>query len=110
MSLDVRLVDPTSTYKSVLYEWNITHNLSAMAKECYIYECLWRPDETNINKARDLIIPLQNWLKALQKNPSKYKKFDAENKRWTYEGLVWFVSEYLDACNKYPEAKIWVRR
>ena len=44
MSLDIDLIDPTSTYKThALFETNITHNLGKMASKAGIYEALWRP-------------------------------------------------------------------
>jgi hypothetical protein len=36
----------------------------------------------------------------------EYKKHTPENGWGSYEGLVTFVEKYLDACYKYPDAKV----
>ena len=48
-------LDEESDY---VYSANITHNLTKMADEAGIYECLWRPEEIGITKAGQLIEPL----------------------------------------------------
>jgi hypothetical protein len=107
MSLDVYLevVRPT-----VIYNANITHNLNRMAKEAGIYEVLWRPEEVGIVKASELIAPLQEGLARLKANPEHFKTFNPENGWGTYEGLVAFVEEYLNACGMNPDAAVRVWR
>src|SRR5260221_6791232 len=41
-----------------VYWANITHNLGLMARECGLYEPLWRPVENGITHARQLVEPL----------------------------------------------------
>lgn len=93
-----------------VYSANITHNLNTMAGEAGIYEHLWRPDEINITKAKELIEPLREGLHKLKSEPEKYKAFNPSNGWGSYEGLVRFVSNYLDACYENPEADVSVRR
>jgi hypothetical protein len=95
---------------NVVYEDNITHNLGAMAKEAGIYEHLWRPEEINITKASELIDPLREGLHRLKLEPERFKAFNPSNGWGSYETLVAFVSDYLDACYKYPEATVEVDR
>ena len=91
-----------------VYWANITHNLVKMADKAGIYAYLWRPDEWDITHAKQLIEPLTLGLSNLHAQPEYFKQFNPENGWGTYEGLVDFVEEYLDACKKYPDAKVSV--
>lgn len=93
---------------NILYESNITHNLIDMAYEAKIYEVLWKPEEVGITVARDLIDPLQEGLHRLKSDPEKYKEFNPENGWGSYETLVEFVENLLNACCRYPNAIIEV--
>ena len=93
-----------------VYSANITHNLGKMAGEAGIYEHLWRPDEIKITKAKELIEPLRQGLHNLKSEPERYKKFNPENGWGSYDGLVKFVENYLNACYEYPDADVEVSR
>lgn len=93
-----------------VYSANITHNLNTMAGEAGIYELLWRPDEIQITKAKELIDPLREGLHKLKSEPEKYKKFNPENGWGSYDVLVKFVENYLNACYEYPDADVEVSR
>ncbi len=93
-----------------LYWANITHNLGKMADEAGIYNCLWRPDENDIERASQLTEPLEKGLNQLKNDPAYFKQFSPENGWGNYELLVAFVVSYLDACKKYPTAKVRVSR
>lgn len=93
-----------------VYSANITHNLNIMADKAGIYNHLWRPDEINIIKAKELIEPLRQGLHELKSEPEKYEKFNPENKWGSYDGLVKFVEKYLNACYEYPDADVRVSR
>lgn len=103
-------VSETVYEDDTLYRDNITHNLSIMANEAGIYKELWRPEELGITIASELIEPLRQGLHRLRLEPDKYKAFNPYNGWGTYEQLVTFVSNYLDACYKYLNAKIEVSR
>ncbi len=107
MSLDIYLnaIRPTCVYSS-----NITHNLGEMADKAGIYEYLWRPDELGINRANELIAPLQEGLKNLKEKPDYFKQFNANNGWGVYENLVGFVEEYLANCIENPDAEVEVSR
>ena len=115
MSLDVTL---KKMQMSSVFDANITHNLGLMAskvkigkvKKATLYYYLWRPDEIEITKARQLIEPLQIGLNLLLKSPKKYQKFNPSNGWGDYDGLVSFVIKYLAACKQFPNAKIEVDR
>lgn len=121
MSLDVHL-DPPSKCSNCgheipgaaeadsLYSANITHNLNAMAGQAGIYKELWRPDEIGVTHARQLIEPLRAGLARLEAEPDRLKAFDDPAGWGTYEQFVPWVRRYLEACEKYPEADVRVRR
>ncbi len=100
-----------SQYDSgVVYSANITHNLGEMATEAGIYEYLWRPDEFHIVTAEQLIEPLEEGLKTLKDNPSRFKMLNPSNGWGSYDVLVGFVKGYLAACEQYPGAVVSVSR
>jgi hypothetical protein len=103
----IALPDEQDNY---VYSANITHNLNKMAHEVGIYKHLWRPDEIGINKASQLIAPLQNGLEFLRAEPERFREYNPSNGWGTYEGLIEFVQEYLAACEQYPDAEVSVIR
>jgi hypothetical protein len=98
------------SFREELFEATITHNLNEMAEEAGIYQYLWRPEELNVTRAAQLIDPLLKGLGNLKSNPDHYKEFNPKNGWGTYEILVEFVSNYLDACMEHPEALVEVSR
>lgn len=107
MSLDVYL---SEVKRTIVFDANITHNLGEMATKAGIYKHLWRPEELHIETASELIEPLQKGLDLLLSEPDKFKKFNPENGWGSYDGLVKFVSKYIEACKKNPDAEISVSR
>lgn len=110
MSLDVSLIDPTSTYDSELYTSNITHNLGEMADKAGIYKALWRPEEINCEFAKDIIEIIEKGLEDLKNRPDYFRQFDSPNGWGIYDHFLPFVEEYLDALKTYPEARVRVSR
>jgi hypothetical protein len=106
MSLDFYLEYEIDDNYITVFDNNITHNLNEMANKAGIYFALWRPKEKGYEKASDIIEILEKGLSDLVAIPSYFKKFDAENGWGTYEHFVPFVRECLEACKKYPNAKI----
>ena len=100
-----------------------------MADKAGLYEALWRPhrliDGYNIPekdhnaehefedkqeiRAKDIIPYIKEGLSKLRDNPNKFKKFNPENGWGSYEGLLNFTQNYLDACEENPESivKVW---
>lgn len=120
MSLDIRLMnkmwisyDAGATFsedEECAYDTNITHNLGKMAGEAGIYKALWRPEELGAKYAKDIIETLEKGLIDLKARPEHFKKFNSPNGWGTYKHFVPFVSNYLQACKKYPQAIINVSR
>ena len=107
MSLDVYL----SVVQLVdVFEANITHNLNSMAAAADIYEALWRPEEIGISRAFQLIGPLRAGLDRLRSDPGKFREHNPNNGWGNYEGLVKFVSNYLEACRANPHARVRASR
>ena len=95
---------------TTVFHRNITHNLGSMANAAGIYKALWRPEEINATRAKQLIEPLETGLQTLRLEPDKFKELNPPNGWGTYEGLVSFIESYLGACKKFPEATIYVSR
>jgi hypothetical protein len=107
MSLDFSLV---KTMPTVVFDANITHNLTQMASEAGIYDCLWRPDEHNMQKAHQIIAPLSDGLARMLANPDKYRQLNPPNGWGNYEGLVEYAKKVLCACIENPDADVEVSR
>lgn len=120
MSLDVYLTkkaylsyDKGTTYteqEEQVYCANITHNLGEMADKAGIYKALWRPEEINAEKAKDIVDIVEVGLTDLKNRPEYFKKFNSPNGWGMYEHFVPFVEEYLKALKENPEASIEVSR
>ena len=95
---------------NVIYSRNITHNLGKMADAAGVYEALWRPDEHGLVKAGQLVETLTLGLEALRADPDKFAPYEPENKWGSYDGLVAFVADYLEACKSHPDALVRVSR
>lgn len=93
-----------------VYSANITHNLNDMAEEAGIYQHLWRPEELGITKARQLIEPLSIGLSLLRRFPDQFKKHNPLNGWGSYDGLVGFVADYIEACCEWPDANVEASR
>lgn len=125
MSLDVYLSGPPkevececsscghkhkATNTDLLFDTNITHNLNKMAEAAGIYLCVWRPEETGITHARQIVEPLRKGIELLKASPEFFKKFDAPNGWGTYDDFVPWLERYLAACEEYPDASVRVSR
>lgn len=53
---------------------------------------------------------LRAGLARLEAEPATFQKYNAENGWGRYEHLVEFVRKYLEACERYPDAKVRVSR
>jgi hypothetical protein len=109
MSLDIHLMSKIED-EQLVFDTNITHNLGEMAGKAGIYYHLWRPEEIGVSKAGDLIKPLEQGLYLLTHQRDKFEKFNPENGWGNYDNLVLITREYINACIKYPNARIEVSR
>lgn len=107
MSLDIELLDENC---NVLFESNITHNLTRMAEAARIYIELWRPEDLHIMHAEDLIYPLKQAIRDLEARPEYYKRYDASNGWGKYRQFLSWLKDYWKACVRHPDAVIDVDR
>ena len=110
MSLDISLYCGKLEIDSL----NVTHNLNTMVsnipcgKNLTLYEVLWRPNELTglLNKAKELITPLETARLFMLDNESFLKTFEPDNGWGTFNGLFVTVSKLLFMCEQAPEADI----
>ncbi len=107
MSLDFSLKKVMPVY---VFESNMTHNMTPMAKAAGLYDCLWRPQENGITHAAQLIEPLREGLMRLLDEPPRYMQLNPPNGWGAYENLVKFVELYLAACIEHPDASVGASR
>lgn len=107
MSLDVYLLDSDS---NKVYFANITHNLSKMAEEAGIYECLWNPKKIRVTHAKQLIPFLTAGVTRLATEKAHFEQFNAPNNWGKWENFLPWCARYLQACKDHPEALVRVRR
>lgn len=93
-----------------VFQANITHNLGAMAEAAGIYTHIWRPEEIGVEKANQIIEPLEAGLKLLKSDPQRFKGYDSENGWGVYDDFVPWVEKYLGACRQYPDAEVFASR
>jgi len=96
--------------KACVFDANITHNLGRMAEAAGIYYHVWRPEEVGITEAKQLIEPLHQGLALLKEDPARFKSYDAPNDWGRYDHFVPWLERYLEACEAYPDAEVWVSR
>jgi len=114
MSLDVNLM---VTKPVSVFEYNITHNLGAMAGAVVLsngmtlYHVLWRPDEQEgLKYAKDISELLDEGYNILLADHQRLRQFEPENGWGTYERLCDFVYKYKNACWDNPEAELSISR
>lgn len=93
-----------------VFEANITHNLTKMAKEAGIYEIVWRPEKNSITRAFHLVKPLRKAIEEMKADPERFKKYNAKNGYGSYENFVPWLESYLAACEADPAAGVFAER
>jgi len=108
MSLDIDLYFDVPGLEEKHYVWdgNITHNCGRVAWAAGIYEAMWRPEELGLELAGDLAPLLSAGLWAMETWPAHFQQFEPSNGWGTLEQFIPFVREYLEACRRYPSAKV----
>lgn len=95
-------------YEKVEYDsFNITHNLSTMAKKTnLLYDVLWGIGNDTIVKANSILNDLELGLQELKNKPDYYKQFNASNGWGLYEHFVPFVEKVINCIKEHPDS--WV--
>jgi hypothetical protein len=107
MSLDVWLkIQPVAAEE--VFSANITHNLAEMAKEAGVYWPVWHAKAGT--RAWELIQPLEGAIARIGRDQERFAKYNATNGWGKVEDLVFFLTNYLEACKKWPHAEVGVSR
>lgn len=112
MSLDVYLqfeIDtggPGPEHIVTVFDANYTHNCGLMAKESGVYGVVWRPEENGVESAADLIEPLRQGIAAMEDDPKRFIALNPANGWGSYETFLPWLREYLEACVRFPKAKV----
>jgi hypothetical protein len=93
-----------------VFEANITHNLNTMAEKAGIYGVVWRPEENGIERAAQLIEPLEKAIADMKKRQPYYEQFNPSNGWGLYKNFVPWLEKYLAACKEYPAARVEASR
>ena len=109
MSLDISII---AVRPVEIFSANITHNLNKMAEAAGLYKPLWHPEqlEPPVKLAKDLIPYLEKGLEALTARPNEFRELNSSNGWGTYDQLVEFTSNYLNACRENSDGQIRVDR
>lgn len=103
-------IQESVTVRQSVYDANITHNLTDMAKAAGIYMEVWRPGEAGITKAEQLIEPLTRGIAAMRADPARFKRLDSPNGWGLYQNFLPWLERYLEACQEYPGADVRASR
>jgi hypothetical protein len=111
MSLDVYLyAEDLDGNLHLVFDYNITHNLTRMARAAGVYEAMWRPDEKGWATAADITPALTEGLQRLTETPLAFESLNPPNGWGSYDGFVCAVRSYLTACQLHPSAVIELSR
>jgi len=107
MSLDISLyAKDLDGNEFEVWETNITHNLTTMANKAGLYQVMWHPHNNGIDVAKDAIPQLKSGINRMYKAREELQKLNPENGWGNYDNLLSCASEFIDACRKYPSARI----
>lgn len=96
----------------LVFDANITHNLTEMADKAGLYDPLWNGHIEGhvIETAGDLAHILNPAIRHMDLNPDYYRQFNANNGWGTYEQFVPWLEKLRDNCLEYPKAKIKISK
>jgi hypothetical protein len=103
MSLDISLVE---MQPAEVHSENITHNMTRMASEAGLYDCLWHPGDHGFKQAKQLIDTLTKGIVLMRANPDHFKQFNPANGWGDYAVFLDQLEALLEACIAHPEATI----
>jgi len=114
MSLDLNIVSPRCcecNHEVTYASFNITHNLTAMAKAVVLtnlqddddpytlYDLLWRGD---VCKVSVFVTLLPRAIRKLEDAPEYYRKFDQPSGWGTYDDFMSMLIKLQRCCNDVP--------
>jgi len=109
MSLDFYIVDEgkSSGIEIELFSKNITHNVSPMWRKTEIFDELY---ESHGKQPKEIVYKLEQGLLMMQIHSEDFKLLNPKNGWGSYENAIKFLSEVIEACKLYPEAKVRISR
>ncbi len=92
----------------IVFESQISHNLVHMAAAAGLYRPIWQPNYFRLETAGQLVLPLSKGLQVLRADSSRFKSYDLLGGAFSedYSNLERFVCQYLQACERTPQAVI----
>ncbi len=84
---------------------NITHNVSNMWKSAGVFDLLYNSEGKVASK---LVEPLEKGIKIMRKNPNRFNAMNHPNGWGTYEAALPFLTDFKNACQTHPKAKVYV--
>lgn len=111
MGLNIRLVMHVDTggpepVELELHDVGITHNLTGMAAQAGLYDCLWDAQSSGIFKAKDLLEPLRKGLERMKADPERFRRWNPPNGWGDYDAFVVTLQGLLNACERHPLADV----
>ena len=85
---------------------NVTHTLGKIARRVGIYPFLWRAPEFGIERAEQLIKPLEYSLDYMRNNRELLLPLEPENGWGTLSDFIEFCANLLKVAKEYPQATI----
>lgn len=92
----------------VVFAHQIPPDFAEVARLTNLYQVIWEPNSI-ATTAGGLIPTLYIAINDMSLDSIKYKIHELDNGLEAYERLAVFAQKYLDACIKYPDAKVWKR-
>lgn len=87
-----------------VFHGNITGNLYPMANAAGCALLFWEPAEMNVSNAASAIPHLEKALSYIIRHRTELEQFNPGNGWGSYDTLLQFTCEYLDACRSFPTA------
>lgn len=91
-----------------VFDSNYTSNCSQMwdTAGCRLRD--WAYDKAAGRTAATLIEPLRTAIKTMADDPKRFIAMEPDNGWGSYEGALAWLRSILRACEKYPEASVYV--
>jgi hypothetical protein len=90
-----------------LFQTSITANLLNMGKRTGHWEFIWEPGENNIWFAYQMRPFLESAITFCLENKEFLSTFNHKSGYGTYEEFLTILQEYLEACKRWPLARIY---
>lgn len=92
-------------------DFNITHNLAAMARDAGIYEILWHPEKMNPQPtAFSVAMTLESAIALMWADPARFKLHDAPNGWGIYDHFMPWLEKVARYCRDHPDFRVSASR